>query len=378
MKYRNDNLLLYIALADAYSAAAEFLKLPQEAHVRSQLLKFEGYLSHPRFRNPPGSYTDDTEMSVANARVLVENDLPYTPLMFADAYVREFARGNKRKGYAPGFQSFLESISSGQEFLDKIKPYSTKNGAAMRAVPIGALPTVEEVLEIAKLQAEITHNTEEGIFSAQAVALMGHYALYEQGPLSMVGQYCLDVLPRELADTFAHVFTSPWSEQPVTGDAARSIAETTVHAVVHLLTHCQSLLTILAEAINWGGDVDSVAAITGGVASCRYRDENLPPFMVSGLEGGNSKTGQTYLCTIGSQLMSKFAQRIVCIESAEQWTGVANIQGHVVVPRELDLASIEEQWFKGGGDSSGHSFYQYLIHLGYPPVAIEPWYISYQ
>ncbi len=306
MKYLNPDIFLYIGRADAYAMATEYIRLPRDKDVHEQALLFTKYVKHPTHDIPPGNYTDDTEMSAANAHVLTEEDLPYTPLMFADAYVREFQRGKGRKGYSRKFQDFLESTKDGEDFLKNINPHSDKNGAAMRAVPIGALPDINDVLSVATLQARITHDTLEGRFSARAVALMSHFALYEDLPLDEIPGYCLTYLPEEDVKLFGHVFTERWDQGPVTARPGLSVAITTVHAVVDLLIFQPSLMKMLAQTIRWRGDTDSVAAILWGIASCRHRNEQIPEFMTNHLENGNPLTGAPYLKDIGSKLMEKF------------------------------------------------------------------------
>lgn len=309
MRYPDDNLLLRIGMADAYAAGAEYLKFPRDNDVRDACLKFQAYVGHPTHGHAPGVYTDDTEMSVANARVLIENEPPYTAEMFANAYVAEFARGNRRNGYAREFQAFLESVKTGTEFLEKIHPDSYKNGAAMRAVPIGVLRTIPEVLDVATTQARLTHNTFAGCFSARAVALMSHYALYENEPLSSIRGYCLRNLSKDDCRAFGYMFGigAPWSGKPVERTKFVSTAAATVHAVVHLLTRESSLMKMLERLILWGGDTDSVAAIAWGIASPRFQNEQLPDFMEYRLEKGNPYTGAKYLHDLGTQLMTKFA-----------------------------------------------------------------------
>jgi len=296
---------MYIGMADAYGAACEYLR-PGEGTVRDACLSFQGYLAHPRHGNPKGCYTDDTEMSAGNIHVLLE-EAPYTKAMFADAWVREFIRGGQRKGYSRGFQSILESVSSGEELLANLYPRSNKNGAAMRAVPFGVLPTVEEVLAVAELQACITHDTPEGRFSARAAALMSHWALYKDRSWQDLPAYCLKHLPPEDIAQFGYIFRRRWSGQKVRHALRTSVAVATVHAVVDLLVHQPSLTEMLRQIILWGGDTDSVAAITWGIASSRYQQEVLPAFLERDLEEGSALTGAAYLCDLSARLMEKFA-----------------------------------------------------------------------
>lgn len=309
MHYPNPDSLLYIGMADAYAAACEYVKLPQaRAHIE-QCLTLQGYLRHPTHSHKAGFYTDDAEMSVANARVLIEQEPPHTLLMFADAYVHEFQRGGRRDGYAQAFQAFLRSVDSGKAFLARIRPDSTKNGAAMRAVPCGVLPTIDAVLDVATIQARTTHDTNEGRFSARAVALMAHFSLYEHGSLADLASYCLRHLPPEDVRLFAYTFETPWNEQRPVKGGERPIALTTVHAAVHIVSTGTSLIDMLRRVIRIGGDTDSVAAIVWGIASARFRDEQLPAFFERDLENGNPATGSVYLRQLGTELMQRFAQR---------------------------------------------------------------------
>ncbi|MBI3632145.1 MAG: ADP-ribosylglycohydrolase family protein [Candidatus Vogelbacteria bacterium] len=326
MKYPNPNMLLYIGIGDAYAMATEYIKLPRDQALLNEVLKFEKYHQHPTHLDVlPGYYTDDTEMSVANALVLIENEPPYTPLMFANAWVREFVRGGMRKGYSRKFQEFLERTKTGAEFLANVNPNSNKNGAAMRAVPFGVLRTVPEVLEVSTMQAKITHNTPEGLFSARVVALMSHYALYEKPASylfesSLIGtrDYCLLNLPKEDLEKYGYIFDlkNHW-DTAVVGNDRQSVAISTVHAVVSFIATYSppNLRLLLSRIIEMGGDTDSVAAIVLGLVGGRMEDEvrricnntsRFPDFMAINLEHGNPKTGAKYLLDVGTQLMDKF------------------------------------------------------------------------
>lgn len=307
MQWRYDDLLVRIAVADAYAMGTEYIRYERHSGVVRAALAFKGYVQHPtHVETLPGMYTDDTEMSVANANVLLASDGPYTKETFADAYVREFKYGGGRKGYSRGFQSLLESVDSGEELLARVRAGSKKNGAAMRAAVIGVLPTVAQVLEAATVQASVTHDTPEGRFSARMVALMAHGALYaEDLPLDMMATYCVMHLPRCDHGFLGEILERPWKGR-VVGTKTRPVSLTTVHAVFRAVTTGTSLMDMLRMIIEWGGDTDSVAAITWGIASPRFRSEKLPEFMERDLEGGSPRTGAVRLRALGTALMDKY------------------------------------------------------------------------
>jgi ADP-ribosyl-[dinitrogen reductase] hydrolase len=290
MKHPNPNILLRIAQADAYAAATEYISLPEDKDIYVEALRFDGYVSHPRHPIGSGIYTDDTQMSIAVAEVLL-TEPPYLPAAFANAFVDCFHR-DQRAGYAGSFYNFLLKTKTGEEFLKNIRPDSEKNGGAMRAPVVGVLKTPKEVLEIAKVQASLTHNTPIGIFAAQCAALMSHYALYYDESLSDVVEYCKTYLPAfkmfeaDFVGSVSHPYTSL----------------KTIHAVVHLLRTQKNLIGILKETIVFGGDTDSVAAIAWGIASSRMQEEELPQFFDACLEPGR-KYGVEYLKSLGKSLM---------------------------------------------------------------------------
>jgi ADP-ribosylglycohydrolase len=261
-------------------------------------LRFKKYLQHPKYDIIPGTYSDDTQMSLGVANVLLK-DKPYTKLQFADSWV-DIYKKDPRDSYSRGFQAILDSIRDGEggrELIFRLHPYSNKNGAAMRSVPIGILPTPEEVLEVSKLQAKITHDTPGGIFSSQAVALMSHFVLYEDRPLDR--GILLEFLTAYLKG--AVVFSKPWTWRV----KPPQVGVNTAWAAFELIVSQKSLIGILRKTIELGGDTDSVASIAFGIASARLQDEKLPRFLFNNLEN-NSKFGRDFLIRLGKKLMNKY------------------------------------------------------------------------
>src|SRR3954468_19001038 len=146
-------MLLEIAVGDAYGAGMEYVDpgfTREHNHLRS-------YVAHPRHAIAPGAYTDDTQLSLAIAEAVVDG-APWTREELADRFVGVFRR-DPRVGYSQRFYDLLLTLRDGSELLARIDPRSDKSGAAMRAVPIGVYPSVDEVVARCTLQAAITHDT---------------------------------------------------------------------------------------------------------------------------------------------------------------------------------------------------------------------------
>jgi ADP-ribosylglycohydrolase len=278
-------MLLQIAVGDAYGAGFEYAgpKLIREQNDLS------GYRKHPRHRLAPGSYTDDTQMSLAIAESLLD-DVPWTPLNLAQKFVECFHR-DPREGYASGFYQFLCEVREGHAFLSRIRPDSDKSGAAMRAGPLGVLPSLSEVMERAQIQAAITHNTPQGIAAAMAAALASHYCYHRLGPKAELGRFLERHVPGE--------WSLPW-EGKVGPKGWMS-----VRAAVSAIVQCDRLSDLLKMCIAYDGDVDTVAAIALGPASCCDEiAQDLPGQLIDALENG--PYGREYLISRDQQLLAKF------------------------------------------------------------------------
>lgn len=310
VKNRNDLMLLRIAQGDAYALPYEYVKDEDAPGLKQELLKLERYHRHPTYHNMgAGTYTDDTQMSIAVAEVLWENAQgTMNGYMSTETFMRRFFEAFKRDprdGYSRQLQRILEGSKTFEEFVETLVPCSNANGAAMRAVPIGVISDPEQVVKVATLQAAGTHSTPGGVDSAVTVALMSHFALHSTRDLTEVlewgSQYC----------SAFEGFHEPWegrvkARDDVPGDPG--VGMNTAHAAHTLLTQERTLKGIMRQVIEWGGDTDSVASIAWGIASCRCQDEVLPSFLEDDLERSvGSDYGPQFLKDLGKRLMESYA-----------------------------------------------------------------------
>ena len=275
-------MLLELAIGDAYGAGFEYApkdKIQQSPHLTR-------YFSHESGNIPAGAYTDDTQMSLAIAELMLSND-PWTPETVAKHFVSVFKR-DPRPGYASGFYRFLQLVEDEKEFLASIKPNSHKSGAAMRAVPIGLYSSVKEVIDKSSLQAAVTHNTLLGINAAVAVSVMSHFFTHRLGRKDQLVDFLM-----------AHI-NGHW-DKPWPGGSVGSLGMSAVKAALSAVLEGNSLTEVLLKSVQFGGDVDTVATIALGVAS-QSEDihQDLPDVLIQGLERG--PFGYDYLVDIDARL----------------------------------------------------------------------------
>ena len=277
-------MLLQGAIGDAYGAGFEFAEY-EKIKTKNNLTQYE---AHPLFEEIKGRYTDDTQMSIAIAELLIE-EKEWTPLIVANKFVEVFKR-DPRRGYAKRFYQFLLDIEDGQDLLNNIVAKSERNGAAMRAYPIGILKDEKEIIAKCDMQSKITHHTEKAIVSAQAIALANHYFIYDKGDKSNLVEY--------LQDIQKYKWKGDWHGM------VKVNAVDTVEAVLYLLINENSLTTLLQKSVAFGGDVDTVASLALAIGKMsREIEDDLPEWLYTALENGTF--GRDFLKGLDKKLLGK-------------------------------------------------------------------------
>jgi ADP-ribosylglycohydrolase len=281
-------MLLEIAIADAYGVGFEYR--PQKFVRENNHL--DRYYPHEKYASLNGCYSDDTQMSLGIAELMLKND-PWEGQIIADYFVETFQR-DPRDGYLKKFHAVLSASSDGKDLLSKLVPTSDRSGAAMRSGIIGLYSNTENVVRKTLSQARLTHNTKAGKAAAVAAALLTHYFVYQKGGKADVGSYVSEVLA-----------SSKWSE-----DWSGEVGEKgwmSVRAAITAIKQSSSQSELLKACIAFTGDVDTVAAIAFSAAYfCREIERDLPDWMYEDLENG--KYGRDYLISVDKRLAAKFEE----------------------------------------------------------------------
>lgn len=204
-------------------------------------------------------FTDDTVLTVAVAdAILNERDFGQT--------IWKYGRKHRNRGYGGMFIRWLQERNP--------KPYgSYGNGSAMRVSPVGcACNTMEEVLELAKRSAEVTHNHPEGIKGAQATAAAVFLAKINTTKKD-IREYIALRFGYNLDFTLDNI--RPHYEFNATCQG--SVPE----AIVAFL-ESEDYEDAVRLAISIGGDSDTIACIAGGIAAAYYKhipDEIVDPVL---------------------------------------------------------------------------------------------------
>ncbi|GHV05323.1 hypothetical protein FACS189485_12110 [Spirochaetia bacterium] len=209
---------------------------------------FTLFSNHSRF-------TDDSVLTFATMDCLLNNK------GYAETY-HKYGNDYPHAGYGGRFKGWLHS--------DGLKPFNSwGNGSAMRVSPVGwAFNTLDEVLQQAKASAEVTHNHPEGIKGAQTVASAIFMARNNKTK---------DEIKKYIAETFGYDLDRTIDQIRPEYRFDVSCQGSVPEAIIAFLesTDYESAIRL---AISLGGDSDTIACITGGIAEAFYK--NVPEHIV--------------------------------------------------------------------------------------------------
>ncbi len=197
-------------------------------------------------------FTDDTVLTVAvAAAILSDRDYRRT--------VREFGGKYPAAGYGASFAGWLRS--------ENPQPYNSwGNGSAMRVSPVGfAFDSIEEVLAEAERSAAISHNHPEGIKGAQATAVAIFLARTQADKA---------LIRSEIENRFGYDLSRTVSEIRPGYNFDISCQGSVPEAVICFL-ESETYEDAIRNAISLGGDADTLACISGGIAEAYYG--SVPP-----------------------------------------------------------------------------------------------------
>lgn len=194
-------------------------------------------------------YTDDTIMSIAVADWLLNGgDLAKVMQHYGRKYPCPMG------GYGGRFSGWLRAGDP--------QPYNSwGNGSAMRVSAVGWLfDSLEKTLEVAEETAAVTHNHPEGIKGAQATAA----AIY----LARTGKSKPEIR-QYIESTFSYNLNRTCDEIRPNYNFDESCQGTVPEAIIAFLdsTDFENAIRL---AVSLGGDSDTLACITGGIAEAFY------------------------------------------------------------------------------------------------------------
>lgn len=204
---------------------------------------------------PSCRLTDDSMMTIAVGCACVSADISDKDdfQLTLCRLMREIGNMYPNAGYGAGFYCWLMDESAG--------PYNSYgNGSAMRVSPVAwAASTLEEAQTLARWSVEVTHNHEEGIKGAEAIASC--IFLARQGKTkdeikeyTEKKYYPIDFTLDEIRPKYKFDVTCQ-------GSVPQAIA---------CFLESTDFEDTIRNAVSLGGDCDTIAAMAGAIAEAYY------------------------------------------------------------------------------------------------------------
>lgn len=250
-------------------AVGDALGVPVEFYERGtyKVTKMEGYES---WDQPPGTFSDDTSMTLATAYAIKEKksiDLEAIMENFvAWLKIGKFTPDNNcfdvGRTTAKAIETYIETGSL--EKSSQVDQRSNGNGSLMRILPLIFTDANDE--DIAKVSA-LTHGHEISIEGCLIYVYIGREILK--------GRELKDILKDlKVSETYKRLkILDQLEEKDIksTGYVVYSL-----EASLWCLLKSSSYEEALLKAVNLGDDTDTIGAISGGLAGLIYGYESIP------------------------------------------------------------------------------------------------------
>lgn len=198
--------------------------------------------------------TDDSIMTLAIAKAILKSEGNINKLPdLAVRYMQQLGRLYPDAGYGGAFRKWIRSNNP--------KPYgSFGNGAAMRVSPVGfAAGSMNEAKAMSKAVTKVTHNHPEGLKGAEATTVAIFMALHGKSMLEIRDYIDKNYYPMNFTlDGIRNSYQFSETCQDTVPQAMMAFFEST------------GFEDAIRNAISIGGDSDTIAAITGGIAEAYY------------------------------------------------------------------------------------------------------------
>ena len=197
------------------------------------------------------TFTDDTVMTIAVADAIL-HEKPFSKSLW------EWGNLYPNAGYGGMFHKWLKG-----SFETQYESFG--NGSAMRISAVGFhCQSLEDVLKIAKETTIPTHNSEEGIKGAQAIASATYLA--RTGKAKSDIKACIEAqFGYNLSLTFDDI-----KQLVLNKEGSSALAAKSVPVAIIAFLNGNDYEDVIRTAISYGGDTDTIGCMAGSIASAFY------------------------------------------------------------------------------------------------------------
>ncbi|MBN1273643.1 MAG: ADP-ribosylglycohydrolase family protein [Candidatus Aminicenantes bacterium] len=293
--------LIGLAVGDALGAAVEFLSLNEIHSIYGK----KGITSFDRWRSfKTGSYTDDTQLSLATARGLIKalaSKEKKEEIKIEEHVYSQYLHWFKSQTIhfhrrSPG-HTCLSSLSKGIRGSMKHKINNSKGcGGVMRVAPVGLVFSEEDTFFWGAECASMTHGHPTGYLTAGFLSLLIYY-LRKGERMESALSVCLKNLKKyEGHEETLHKIEYVLEPPGFRGDVDKIISnigegflaeEALAIAIFCAQQFPDDFAMAVRASVNHSGDSDSTGCITGALMGTKLGAEAIPRDWLNRLENAS-------------------------------------------------------------------------------------------
>ncbi len=266
---RSLGALLGLAVGDALGA-------PVEGRERDSYARLADFTAGGTHGLGAGEWTDDTAMAICLAEsLLARGELDERDLM--ERFLRwhrlgENSCGGRAAGISQTTRRVLEDFERSGALDVAAAVANAGNGCIMRLAPVAIRyrSSLEEARRAAIRQAAVTHSADAALAAATLLAelLLCAFGADDRDAVLRTAQACavptLAALQRDHRTRDRRLISSA------------PLAVDTLEAALWCLARSESFEQAVVEAVNLGGDTDTIGAVTGQLAGALYGASAIP------------------------------------------------------------------------------------------------------
>lgn len=261
-----------------------------------------------------GQYSDDTQLAREFLLSISQTEGRIDPTVYATRIAMLFQPGAYRiVGYGHQTEKAALAVRNGISHKKSGITTGNGNGSAMRSVPIGVAlydAPHEVVVKVAHELSAITHASPRTLDGAALIALTAQYAVVNANVnahwdseqlLTILQNYVRDAGSVEALKTLRTMLSMDFNNARSTvlqmgvnlGESmwhdgiSHSVLQTVMWSLYCVCSYNNDYVKAVACAIMVGGDVDTTAAIVGGIVGARLGMDSIPSNWVACLHDIN-------------------------------------------------------------------------------------------
>ncbi len=309
--------ILGVAIGDA-------LGMPMETMSQEDIVKSVGLMVPPTFLPPsmnphifsslkhlkPGSWTDDTQLTLATAEALIGSGGAFNMDMIAKKHIEAYQ--GERRGWGKSTANACKRLTEGVSWKDSGEPKGSGNGVMMKIAPLGLRQSIiqqdpaiflKECVTYAKMTHLGTQAIVAGVVHAAAIDYLARHAYLSNIPvfLSYLREVALiaekDLSADETGDKISWQIDRVlyyWRDYILPGrtdskialrfGGGTSYAYNSFGLSYALFVSNPSSFSVIWQTACAGGDTDSNASIVGSLYGALNGASLIPKHLLSGIE----------------------------------------------------------------------------------------------